>query len=324
MRWEHRQQFAGGLLMTADTSSQSYSTNDPSYRSASLDFHQPVGRASATLGLTKTDYNGSAQQLADLGYTWGSIALPGRLGLVPSFHLRHSVQEVIERGALIDPITGEPLTFDTGAATRTSAAMGLSLSLPSRKVGGMDLTGLITSGYAWYFGDGGTTPTFGVRLGLDRRFSHHAGYLGLHYDYSSTAPGTSVGLFSTTHNTLSLTGNSKLSSASLSARLSHDLGSGSEYGVVSLATPLPLGKDVLGHPLWSFGVSHLFSHLQSFQYASTRLSLSRTFQRFQASLNFSPQGNGLYYTSHPWITPGGYGYTYSGGKHLWLEFSAAG
>jgi len=44
--------------------------------------------------------------------------------------------------------------------------------------------------------------------------------------------------------------------------------------------------------------------------------------RYRLSLCYSPQGVGDY-GSRPWASPFGYGYSYSGGRHLWLEFAAS-
>jgi hypothetical protein len=89
-----------------------------------------------------------------------------------------------------------------------------------------------------------------------------------------------------------------------------------------LARPLPFGTDALQHPLWSLELSHVFSHLDDYGYASSRVALRRLLGRYSLGLCYSPQGGGVA-NSRPWIGLGGYGYTYSGG-HLWLEFNSAG
>ncbi|MCJ7752456.1 MAG: hypothetical protein MUQ65_15440, partial [Armatimonadetes bacterium] len=57
--------------------------------------------------------------------------------------------------------------------------------------------------------------------------------------------------------------------------------------------------------------------------ASSRLSLSRLMGRYRLAVCYSPQGQGAY-ESRPWIGLEGYGYTYSGGRHLWIELNADG
>jgi hypothetical protein len=44
--------------------------------------------------------------------------------------------------------------------------------------------------------------------------------------------------------------------------------------------------------------------------------------QYHLTMCYSPQGGGGF-ASQPWISLDGYGYTYSGGRHLWLEVSAA-
>jgi hypothetical protein len=184
------------------------------------------------------------------------------------------------------------------------------------------LSGTLNTGLAWYLSGGSMAATLRTRWTLDRRFADH-GRVALSYAYSASPAGLQPGLLDSGRHTVSLSGSGKVKDASVSVSLSRDLGGDREYGTLSLRKPLPFGRDAAGQPLWTFEASHLFSRFEEFNALSTQLSLNRIFGRYRASLCYSPQGAGSYATNRPWISPYGVGYTYSGGKHLWIEFSAA-
>jgi hypothetical protein len=79
---------------------------------------------------------------------------------------------------------------------------------------------------------------------------------------------------------------------------------------------------MFGQSLWDLSARHMFSQFNTFGARNTVFSLGRVVGRYRASLNYSPQGGGSYLSDRPWLSPLGFGYTYSGGKNLWVEFSA--
>ncbi len=72
---------------------------------------------------------------------------------------------------------------------------------------------------------------------------------------------------------------------------------------------------MLGQPVWTLTGYHMFSMLDTYQAQTTVLSLGRAIGKYQLSVNFSPEGSGDYGSDH-YLSPFGFGYTYSGGKHV--------
>ena len=94
------------------------------------------------------------------------------------------------------------------------------------------------------------------------------------------------------------------------------------FGNLTLVRGLPWGTDPDGQSSWTLQATHVFSHLAAYKLASTQLALARRMGQYYLSVCYSPQGKSGF-ASQPWVSLDGYGYSYSGGKHLWLEFSAA-
>lgn len=322
MHFEHQHQFAGGLRMNADFSTVGFEETDPRYRSASLDFFRPVGESSVTLSLAKSDYGLSREQSASLGYKLPSFRLPWEIAGTPSLSLRHSTREMGPRETFIDPVTGEPLLFNTASGTSTTANLSLGLQAASRKVGPATLSGTINTGFSQSLSGGSGGFSFSTRWTLDRQFGNRGRAL-LTYNYSATPASLQTGLLDTSRHTLTLSASGKVKESTLGFSVSRDISGDREYGTFSLFQPLPFGRDALGQPLWTFDVSHFFSHFEGFEAKNTQLGLSRIFGRYRASLRYSPEGVGSYSSGRPWISPFGVGYTYTGGKHLWLELSAS-
>ena len=322
VHWQHQQQFSGGLTVDADASSLGFDENEPRYRAASLNVCRPVGEGNATLTLSKSDFGQSQEQFESLGYRLPSFRLPLDILGTPSFSLRHSSREIAMQDALVDPRTGEPIVFNMGSGNSTSAGFDLGFDIKSRPIGAMTLSGTLSTGYVWYLAGGSAQPTLSSRWTLDRRFQNQ-GRVALSYTYSATPAGTQPGLLDTGRQTLTLAASGKVKGATVGLSASRDLHGDREYGSCSLLAPLPFGSDSTGRPLWTLGASHLFSHFQAFRADSTQFALSRVFGRCEASLRYSPQGAGAFSADRPWISPYGVGYTYSGGRRLWLEFSAA-
>ena len=322
LHFAHQHQFAGGLQLDADLSTVGFEEDDPRYRSASLHLFRPLGEGSASLTLSKSDYGQSRENFASLGYRLPTLRLPGDIVGTPSLSLRHSVREVVMQDTFIDPVTGEPILLNLESGASTSAGLDLGFHLPSRALGPMTLNATLNTGYAWYFSGGSGQPTLSTRWMLERRFNQ-SGRVALCYTYSASPAGSQPGLFDTGRQTVTLSAGGTVKGASTNLSLSRDLSGDREYGTFSLRKPLPFGRDSLGQSLWTFRLSRLFSRFDTFSTAGTQLSLNRSFGRYQASLCYSPEGVGSYSSNRPWISPYGIGYTYSGGKHVWLEFTAS-
>jgi len=324
VHWRHQERFAGGLSVEGDFDSISTEGNQPSYRTAGLNASHPLGEGSLSLTLGKSTYGGSTEQSADLGYRFSSFSLGGGIVGTPGLHLRQSESEITMHDILVDPVTGEPLMFNASTGGRTtSASADLAVNFHERNLGALKLTGTMTTGYSWLLSGGMGAAQFATRWTLDRRFSKN-GYVGLALHYSITPPAAQTGLLATgNQRSLTLSARGPVKEGYAMMQLTQGLEDGRRYGCLNLHQPLPFGKDALNQPRWTFDAYHMFSQFGAFQAQNTVLSLNRTVGRYQASLKYSPEGGGNYGSNQPWISPWGFGYTYSGGKHLWLEFSAA-
>jgi len=320
--WEHRQQLGRQLSMTVDASALSFDDESPRLRSGSVSFVRPLSASRLSLLLSRSDYGVSEHSLSDLGYRFPSRRAGGGALLTPSLHLRHSLLRSEVESVVFDPQTGEPLEIaQRNVGRATSSALDVNVSLPSRDLGrSLQLTAGLTTGYAWNLG-GGSHSSLEGRLRLDRRFGPEA-HLGLGFTYSSGDSTAASSLFRSDRQLLTLSGNVRVTGISTRFSFSQDLAGERRFGSIHLARPLGLQRDLLGRPLWRLELSHIFSQLDAYRAASTRLALGRTIGHYQASLCYSPQGIGDL-GSQPWVTPFGYGYTYSGGRRLWLEFTAS-
>ncbi len=324
VHWEHRQHFVGGLSLEADYNSLSLQTGAPSYRTTGFSAFRPVGNGTLNLSLGQNNFGESKEQFSDLSYRLNSFALGHGISGTPSLHLRRSDREISARKYVLDPETGEPLLLDTSTSGRsTTGGVDVSLAFRPRSFGPLSLSGTLSTGYTQSLAGGGGRPLFSTRWTLDRRFAK-TGYVGLTANYSTGAGALQPGLLQSSQKSVSFTGRGTVKKVTLGMRLTQGLGDGGrQYGSFSASTPLPFGRDAYGTPLWTFDGYHMFSRYNSLQAASTVLSLNRAIGKYQVSLKYSPEGAGAYGANTPWISPSGFGYTYSGGRHLWVEFSAA-
>jgi len=321
MRWQHRHQLGGGASLNLDASVMSFSSDSPRLRSSGLSFFRPAGAGRLSLLLSRSDLGDSEQSLSELEYRFPSFPAGHRVLVTPAAHLRHSQTRATSEALGFDPDTGEPLQIvqqNTGRVT--SPGIDLSFALPVRDLGhGLRLTAGATTGYAWGLSQGSGALLHG-RMMLDRRFGPTS-MVGLGFSYSSGGAAVLPSLFTTSRRLLSFTGQTVLAGASVRLNASRDLGGDRQFGGLYLTRPLPFGADALGRPLWNLQLSHVFSRLGPYGATNTRVALGRIIGRYQASLCYSPQGVGDL-GARPWLGPLGYGYTYSGGRHLWLELAA--
>jgi hypothetical protein len=322
LHWQHRQNLGAGGMVHADTSVMSFDEDEPRLRTSAVSFFRPMGGGSLSLGVSGSDFGTSEEYASNLNYRFRGSRIGSGTLVTPALHLRHSRSYSEEDALLIDPQTGEPFhLMEQRMGRSTSASFDLNFDLPSRELGEKTkISANLLTGYAWRF-SGGSRGVLETRLALDRRVGRE-GRVGLSYTYSSSSAGVDSSLFSAGNNLLSLSAQGRVRGCFLRARLSQDLGRERRFGSIHLSRALPFGSDPLGRPLWNVEVGHFFSRLESYGAASTRFALNRRIGRYQASLCYSPQGVGDY-GSRPWISPVGFGYTYSGGRHLWVELSAA-
>jgi len=177
----------------------------------------------------------------------------------------------------------------------------------------------LTTGWYKVFA-GGSRGLLDGRLSLDHSFDPRNN-AALSYSFSSNPAAAQGSIFSQPRHMLGLSASLQFKGTSLQASASQELGGSRRYGSLHLARPLPFGTDGLGRHLWSLELSHFFTVVDQYEADRTRLSLTRLIGRYRASLCYSPQGVGDF-DSRPWVSAAGYGYTYSGGRHLWLELSA--
>lgn len=325
IRWEHRQELAGGSRVTADASLLNFE-DSPGFRGAGLNYFRPTPGGRLSLSLSASRFGGSQDYFADGGYRFQSTRLGAGVLMTPSLHLRHAVShpgdDDLAGLVLLDPATGEPLVLAERSSSRTtSPGLDLSFDLPTHPLGrGADLAASLRTGYAWAL-EGGARGLLDGRLTLHRRLDATSN-ASLTYSYSGGAHGVRPTLFDTGRQLLTLRGSGDVEGVSLQFSASQELDGSRQFGSVRLTRALPLGRDRAGRPLWSFELDHFYSRLDVYAVRTTRLALSRALGRYRASLCYSPQGVGDY-GSRPWVSPFGYGYTHSGGRHFWVELRAS-
>ncbi|MCJ7822398.1 MAG: hypothetical protein MUQ26_04845, partial [Armatimonadetes bacterium] len=323
VRWEHRHELGDGSRVALNASATSFEDDGPRLRSTSASYFRPVSGGRLSLSVARSDFGTSESSFSDLAYRFRTFRVAGDVLAVPVFHLRHSRSYNEREGIVVDPATGEPFQLAQESTGRTtSPGMDVSFELPTRNLDSRTAlhAGLMT-GYAWRL-SGGSQGMLDVRLGVTRR-TGRLHFLRLDYTYASMPAGIQPTLFSFGRQRLSLSGTTVVKGAQVRFNASRELDGDRSFGSVRLTRPLPFGSDAIGRPLWSLDASHFFSRLEDYRVASSRFSLNRAFGRYRASLCFSPQGHGGY-DSRPWMSSYGYGYTYSGGRNVWLEFTAAG
>jgi lipopolysaccharide export system protein LptA len=320
LRWEHRQQFGGGLTMSLDASAVRFGNESSRLRSSSISLFRPLSAGQLSLVVSRSDYAASEQSLGDLEYRWSGLTTKQAVSVTPAVHLRQSRLHTDVAAVVLDPETGEPLQIAQQNRTTTSPGVDVNVSLPSKDLGrNLRLTAGMTTGYAWELG-GGAGGLLDGRVSLDRRFGPSS-FVTAGYTYSSGGPAGQTSLFQSSRQLLSFTGVTRVKGAAVRANLSQDPGGHRRFGSLFVQQRLPFGKDQLGRSLWNLELSHVFSRLDSYRAANTRLSLGRVLGRYRAALCYSPQGVGEY-GGGSWLSPFGYGYTYSGGRHIWLELGA--
>jgi len=319
LRWEHRQELGGGMSVNADASAMQFAHDGPRLRSSGVSFFRPVGSGSrASLNVTRSSFAGSNQVGSDLEYRLQSLRASNGVLVTPSVHLRTSSLHNEYQGFVVDPDTGEPLQTAPVSRSTTSPGVDASVSLPTKDLGrDLHLSAGMTTGWAWNMG-GGSRGLLDGRVFLDRQFGS-ASSASLGFSYSSGSI-LDTSLFRSGRQLFTLSGRTTIAGTLTRLRISQDLAGERRFGTVFLSRPLPFGEDILGRPLWNFELSQVFSRFQTLSASNTKLALGRAIGRFQASLCYSPQGVGQL-SGQPWLNALGYGYTYSGGRHVWLEFA---
>ncbi|MFB3880026.1 MAG: invasin domain 3-containing protein [Armatimonadota bacterium] len=321
--WQHQLKLGAGSGLGVGAGISTFEADGPRLRSAGLMYYRPVAAGRLSLSLSASDFGTSEHSYAALSYRVKGMTLGSGVIVSPAVSLRHSRRHSEGEQVLIDPETGQVLELSAESWGRTtSPGLDVDVSFPSRPIAkSTELNASMHTGYAWGL-EGGARSVFDARLGVVRRISHND-YVRLDYSYSGAPASLQPSPFSPGRQRLSLNGNTTYRGFSLRFNASQEIGGGRLFGYVSLVRPLPWGRDADGQPLWGLHANHLVSHVSEYKLASTRLALSRRMGQYRLAMCYSPQGGGGF-ASQPWISLDGYGYTYSGGRHFWLELSAAG
>jgi hypothetical protein len=321
--WRHQLKLGRGAALSLDASTAKFEDDAPALRAGGLTYFQPLSAGRLSLSLSGSDYGSSRHYYSGLAYRLRTTHLGSGILMSPVVRLRHSVRHTDADEVLVDPETGEVLQIsaeDTGRTT--SPGVDLSFNLPRRRISETThLTGSLMTGYAWGL-EGGPRSVLDGRFGLVHRLGATQ-YLKLDYSYSGRPASLQPSAFAIGRQRLSLNGNLNLKDWHLRLNASQEIGGDRLFGHMTLSHPLPWGEDAGGNRLWRLHGSHMFSHFSGYSLASSRIALSRAMGRYRLALCYSPQGSGGY-ESRPWINFDGYGYTYSGGRHLWVELSALG
>ncbi|MCJ7751701.1 MAG: hypothetical protein MUQ65_11510, partial [Armatimonadetes bacterium] len=323
LTWNHQFKLGQGSALSLDAATASFDDDSPQLRAGGLTYFRPMSGGRLSLSLSGSDFGTSEHYYSSLSYRFRSTALGSGLLLSPVVHVRHSRRYSESDQILIDPQTGEPLTIaqeDIGRTT--SPGVDVAIDLPRRDIAPQTkFNAQIRTGYAWGL-DGGSRSTFNARLGLMRELGIGQ-IIRLDYTYSGAPASLQPTPFAIGRQRLNLTGRAIVKRFDLRFNASQEIGGDRLFGYLTLARPLPWGTDRRGGALWRLSGSHMFSRLTDYKMASSRLSLSRLMGRYRVAVCYSPQGQGTY-ESRPWASFDGYGYTYSGGRHLWIELTADG
>jgi hypothetical protein len=325
IRWQHSHVLGGGSRLELDASSFKFDDSSPDFLTQDLTYLRPVSRGSLMVALSRTEYGDSQQDCGELAYRLPSFTAKGSAIVTPAFHLRSSRAESTAQGMLVDAVTGEPVLLQQAAQRATSLGADVNIESPGKDFGHRTrLTWGLTSGYFRALGAAGQARPyeFDARIALDRTFDAR-NRAGLTYTFSANPNGSAPSIFSSPpRQMVGLHANLQVSGCPVQAAASQELGGSRRFGSVTVSRPLSRGSDLLGRPLWSLDVSHLFTRSEGYHVDHTTIALARLLGRYRAALVYSPQGAGDF-DGRPWVSAYGYGYTYSGGRHLWLEFSAA-
>ena len=321
--WNHQFKLGRGSALNLDASTASFEDDSPQLRAGGLTYFRPLSGGRLSLSLSGSDFGTSEHYYGSLAYRFRSTTLGSGILLSPVVHLRHSRRYSEGDEILIDPETGEPLELaqeDIGRTT--SPGVDVAIDLPTRDLSPRTrLNANVRTGYAWGL-DGGSRSVFDTRLGL----MHELGVgqlVRLDYTYSRAPASLQPTPFAIGRQRLNLSGRAIVKGCDLRFNASQEIGGERLYGHMSLTRRLPWGTDASGEALWHLQATHMFSHLSAYKLASSRFGLSRRMGRYQLAMCYSPQGRGTY-ESRPWVGLEGYGYTYSGGRHVWVELTADG
>ena len=322
--WHHRFSLRRGSALTLDASTATFDDDSPALRAGGLTYFRPFSNGRLSLSLSGSDYGTSKHYYGGLSYRLRTTGLGSGILLSPVVHVRHSRRYSEVEEILVDPETGEVLEIAQGDTGRTtSPGVDLSFSLPRRNIGERtQLTASLLTGYAWGL-EGGGRSVFDGRLGVLRQLGRPGHFIRLDYSYSGAPSSLQPSPFAVARQRINLNGRADLQGWNVRFNASQEIGGDRLYGSLMLGHTLPWGRDAAGNAMWHLSASHMFSHFSDYGLASSRIALSRRMGRYRLAFCYSPQGKGGY-ESRPWIGLDGYGYTYSGGRHLWIELRALG
>jgi hypothetical protein len=325
IRWEHSHVLGGGARVDLDASAFRFDDDSPDFLTQGLTYWRPVSRGSLMLALSRTEYGDSLQNCGELAYRLPTFTAKGSAMVTPALHLRSSRAESTAQGLLIDATTGEPVVLQQAAQRATSLGADVNIESVGRDLGHRTrLTWGLTTGYFRALGaTAGARPyELDTRISLDRTFDAR-NRAGLTYTFSANPNGSAPSIFSNPpRQMVGLHTNLLVSGCPVQATASQELGGSRRFGSLTLSRPLSRDTDLLGRPRWSLDVSHLFTRSDAYRVDHTTIALARLLGRYRAALVYSPEGAGEF-DGRPWVSAYGYGYTYSGGRHFWLELTAS-
>ena len=333
MEWQHQLQLGAGSALSMDAGVSTFQNGMPQLRAAGLMYYRPLSAGRLSLSLSGSDFGTSQYYFGAVAYRFKGCTLGSGILITPLVSLRQSFRHSETNQILIDPSTGDTLEINQESSGRTtSPGIDLDVSLPTRALNDTtQLNASLHTGYAWGL-SGGSRPLLNGRVGVVKRFAP-TDYVRLDYSYSGAPASLQPTPFSIGRQRLSLNGRVKLRGFDVLFNASQEIGGDRLFGNLILFRPLPWGKDRDGESVWALSASHMFTHLTAsngttggmseYKLASSRLALSRRMGQYRLAICYSPQGKGGF-ESQPWVSLDGYGYTYSGGRHLWIEVMSAG
>ena len=321
--WQHQLTLGGGSGLSLNAGLSTFEDDGPRLRAAGLNYYRPLSAGRLSLTLSGSDFGASEHVFGALSYRFRTRTLGSGVLITPVVSLRHSRRQSETEQILVDPETGETLEITQESSGRTtSPGFDLAVNLPQHRISpDTQLNGSLHTGYAWGLAGGGRA-VFDGRFGLVRQLSPGE-YIRLDYSYSGAPASLQPTLFSIGRQRLSLNGRVKYRGCEVRFNASQEIGGERLFGNLAVFRPLPWGRDGQGQALWTLTASHMFSHVSQYQIGSSRLALARRVGQYRLAMCYSPQGRGGF-ESQPWVSLGGFGYTYSGGRHFWVELMSAG
>ncbi len=323
LSWRHQLKIGRGAALSLDASTSKFEDDSPTLRAGGLSYFQPLPAGRLSLSLSGSDYGSSRHYYGGLSYRFRTSRLGSGIMFSPVVRVRHSIRYSEGDELLVDPETGEVLEIaQENTGRTTSPGVDFTFDLPRRSIAqNMQLNASVRTGYAWGLEGGGQSVLDG-RFGLMREMGPRQ-YIKLDYSYSGTPASLDPSPFAVARQRVNLTANADLNGWFLRFNASQEIGGERLFGNALITHSLPWGKDAGGNLLWRLHLSHMFSHFSGYNLGSSRIALSRRMGRYGLAVCYSPQGRGIY-ESKPWVDLDGYGYTYSGGRHVWIELSALG